>query len=82
MRCILWIWESALDFVFDVDLDLFLKSEFESVLDFVFDSVIVYRFGKVCLNRQLYNYSLTMGNLANASVELEKVSPNSYGIPN
>ena len=49
--------ESVLDFVFDVDLDLFLKSEFESVLDFVFDSGIVYRFGKVCLNRQLYNYS-------------------------
>ena len=39
-----------------MDLDLFLKSEFESVLDFVFDSVIVYRFGKVCLNHQLYNY--------------------------
>ena len=52
--------ESVLDFVFDVDLDLFLESEFESVLDFVFDSVIVHRFGKVCLNRQLYNYSVPL----------------------
>ena len=33
MCWILWIWKSALDFMFDMDLDLFLKSEFESALD-------------------------------------------------
>ena len=31
--CLIWIWKSVLDFLFDMDLDLFLKSEFESVLD-------------------------------------------------